>query len=126
MTYLDSLTEDDYYFLVDLNGTLAHHEKGAPVFTAAGEPLIGKPIKRMVDRVRRLMDQGTSVRILCAAVSEDTPRAEKLRSAVKDWTKKHLGRALPVTATVTPRCIGIWNDKARGVVRNTGKFTDER
>lgn len=116
---------DGYYFLVDFNGTLAHHEKGAKVIDGDGEPILGAPIKRMVERVKRLIASGMEVRIQCGTVGEGGKNGEKMSAAIREWCKKHLDQECAVTGTITPKCLGVWNDKARGVIRNTGRFVDE-
>lgn len=117
--------DEGYYFLVDFNGTLAWHDKGAKVIGEDGKPLLGKPIKRMVDRVKKLLASGMGVKIQCGTVGAGGPNGEKMAAAIREWTKAHLGQELEVTGSITPRCLGIWNDKARGVIRNTGRFVDE-
>jgi hypothetical protein len=121
----DKTAEGGYYFLVDFNGTLAWHDKGAKVIDENGKPLLGKPIPRMVTRVKKLLDSGMGVRIQCGTVGLGGPNGDKMAAAIKEWCVLHIGRELPVTGSITPKCIGVWNDKARGVVRNTGRFVDE-
>lgn len=114
------------YFWVDLNGTLCHHEKGALVFDEAGNFLIGKPINKMVRRVRRWLSEGMEVRIMSGSVGLGGDKAASAQKAIREWCREHFGRELKVTATITPRCIGIFNDKAHEVIRNTGRLRNEK
>lgn len=122
----DEEFDEPPYYWVDLNGTLCYHEKGEPVFDAEGKFIIGKPINRMVRRVRKLLAEGLAVKIMSGSVGLGGEKAAEAERSIRAWCKTHIGRELPVSATITPRCLGMWNDKARGVLRNTGFFKDER
>lgn len=111
-----------YYFLVDFNGTLVHHERGGKVVDDDGKVYIGPPIPGMVARVRKLLDRGTEVRIMCGTVGEGGPKGEAMAKAIRAWCKEHLGRELEPTGTITTKCLMIWNDKAKEVIRNEGRF----
>lgn len=121
----DNTDDEPYYILVDFNGTLAKHDKGAKIFDDEGKPLIGEPIKRMVDRVRKRIDKGMRVKIQCGTVGAGGEKGAKMAEAIKAWAKEHIGHDLEVTGTITPRCLEVWNDKARKVVRNEGRFDGE-
>lgn len=118
--------DEEPYFWCDLNGTLVFHEKGTPVFDAEGRFIIGKPVNRMVRRIRRMLSEGMKIKIMSGSVGLGGNKAETAERTIKDWCKEHLGRELEVTATITPRCLGIFNDKAIPIVRNTGRVRGER
>lgn len=98
---------------VDLDGTLAHYSgwKGTE---------IGEPVPLMLARVRAWLDEGLDVRIFTARVFDD-PDGEHLFE-IGLWCKKHLGRVLPVTCTKDYQMIELWDDRAVGVIPNTGKI----
>ncbi len=97
---------------VDFDGTLATYSSGQ-------YPALGDPIPLMVERVRRWLAQGIEVRIL-------TARAADRRSvpAVRAWCLTHLGRDLEVTDRKDFDMIELWDDRAIGVLCNTGRRAD--
>lgn len=116
---------EPFYTLVDFNGTLVHHERGGKVVDDDGTVHIGEPIPRMVEKVKKLLAQGMTVKIMCGTVGEGGPKGEKMAAAIREWTREHLGEECEPTGTVTTRCLMIWNDKAKEVVRNAGRFRHE-
>jgi len=102
---------------VDLDGTLAIWEP-----TDNYDPtIIGNPIQPMVDRVKNWLANGIEVRIFTARVTEDGYRnIELVRSAIQDWCEIHLGQRLKVTNIKDYGLIKLWDDRAVGVIPNTG------
>lgn len=113
---------------VDLDGTLAQY--GGWV----DEMHIGEPIPLMIERVRGWLAEGREVRIFTARVADagvvlfnkdathrDVPA---VINAIQDWTEKHLGKRLPVTATKDFGMIELWDDRAVQIIANTGKRAD--
>ena len=96
---------------VDLDGTLAN-------YTTFGDGFIGDPIPRMVERVKRWIDEGYDVRIFTARVTHPEQKNEVQK--IKDLCILHLGKELPVTATKDWQCLEIWDDRAVQVLANTG------
>ena len=102
---------------VDLDGTLAHYEGWD-----GGK--IGKPIKPMVERVRRWILDGKEVRIFTARVSAKNQSVEevfKQRHLIENWCIEVLGVALPVTCEKDYMMIDLWDDRCHQVESNTGK-----
>lgn len=98
---------------VDLDGTLAEYD------TWRGVSHIGKPIPKMVDRVKRWLSQGIEVRIFTARVfGED--RAVVI-APIKAWCLEHIGQELPITCTKDYGMVELWDDRAVQVVPNTGE-----
>lgn len=102
---------------VDLDHTLAHYEPGM-----AGLNQIGKPIPRMVRRVRRWLAAGREVRIMTARVNKipgwDHEAQHKL---VGDWTVQVFGQRLQVTNEKDLAMIELWDDRAVRVEADTGR-----
>ena len=106
-----------YTFCVDLDGTLAHWERVEDYNPC----IIGKPIEKMVERVKSWRANGIEVRIFTARVTEDGHRnIEDVRSAIQDWCELHIGERLPVTNIKDYGLIKLWDDRAVGVIPNTG------
>jgi len=117
---------------VDLDGTWAYvdpdHNSKWDINT------IGEPIQETTDRVIRAIQEGYEVKVFTARVGTgrglspisglvDTPEfAEHQRKLIQDWTEKVIGVRLPVTAQKDWAMIELWDDRARQVVTNTGKF----
>ncbi len=89
---------------VDLDGTLA-----TPSQSYDGTA-IGKPIPKMLAKVKALLDAGTKVRIFTARVADDVDG--KKAAAIKAYTREHLGQELLVTNEKDPGMIELWDDRA--------------
>lgn len=61
------------------------------------------------------------VKIFTARVAE----GQRAVPYINEWCREHLGMALAVTNEKDFACDEIWDDRARQVVKNTGKFVDE-
>lgn len=105
---------------VDLDGTLAVYDKWR------GADHIGEPVSAMVERVKRWLSQGLTIKIFTARISHDgTPGrvAEALSAqvAINSWCSKHIGRELPVANVKDYAMIELWDDRAVQVEANTGR-----
>jgi len=98
---------------VDLDGTLARYTEWK------GRGHIGAPIKPMVDRVKAWLADGKKVKILTARASGDDGKA---RYHIDKWCMAHIGQVLPITCVKDMYCTAIYDDKAKGVTKNTGKI----
>ena len=105
------------YYAVDLDGTLAHYEGWSPE--------IGKPIPKMIKRVKKWLEEGKEVRIFTARVSRfhDTTNEEvaAIRLKIQKWCVEHLGKQLEVTNIKEHGLVELWDDRAVQVIPNTGK-----
>lgn len=117
----------------DLDATLAHYDEWK------GVTYIGKPIPKMLDRLKRHLEKGDEVRIFTARVwplgtdeaiqtREHVQRmieAKRARTAIRRWSKEHIGRHLPITCVKDPNMKTLYDDRARQVEANTGKVVGE-
>lgn len=105
--------EEDGWIGVDLDGTLAKHTgyKGATK--------IGEPIPAMVNRIRRWVGHGKKVKIFTARADD-----ERSVNAIKKWLKDNELPDLEVTNLKDCKMTELWDDKAIGVVKNTGKVKE--
>ncbi len=105
------------WFAVDLDGTLAFYDgyKGN---------VIGEPIPKMADRVKRWLSEGRTVKIMTARVapkdSQTPEEVEEIRTMIEDWCEKHLGQRLEVTNEKDHAMIQLWDDRCVQVIPNTG------
>lgn len=97
----------------DFDGTLAFHKPGMEV--------LGKPIPRMLRRIKKHLADGHAVEIFTARAKD-----HKEISRIQDWTEKHLGRRLPVTNVKKHYFTKMYDDRAEGVEANTGRLRGER
>lgn len=92
----------------------------------------GVPIASMVERVKAWLATGTRIRIFTARVagemtgggSHDYQQAQDERVYIQRWCVEHVGQALPVTCVKDMDMIELWDDRAVGVVPNTGERAD--
>lgn len=107
------LEQEKGYIAVDLDGTLARYTgwKGATK--------IGKPIPRMVKRVRRWVGHGRKVKIFTARADD-----ERSVNAIKKWLKDNELPDLEVTNLKDKDCIEFWDDRAKAVEKNTGRLKE--
>lgn len=101
---------------VDLDGTLVQWNPGH----GFDHESIGKPIPKMVNRVRQWLSQGITVKIFTARATEP-----KAKHWVEKWTIDTFGQQLEVTATKDYLMIELWDDRAVQVEQNTGEAIEE-
>jgi hypothetical protein len=113
------MTKTHKTIAVDFDGTLADDSR-------VKYPDLGPPIPTMVERVRGWIQDGHTVKIFTARLAQKDRDAEKQQvKALTEWldlinlTQKD-GRPLVLTATKLPEFDEFWDDKAVGVIRNTG------
>ena len=129
---------------VDLDGTLAHYDE------FEGPAVIGRPVGKMIDRVRPWIERGTDVRIFTARVwpivgviwpdmdvatapMVSAPRGVTLLEhgrriteagiaavSIRRWCELHLGRVLPITCCKDYSMVELWDDRVVQVIKNTG------
>lgn len=117
---------NESWIAVDLDGTLAHYESGAQWDGYS----IGKPIPKMIERVKQLLNDGKNVKIFTARISKNgDPRGvenvEKIIGLIQDWCEEHIGQRLEVVNEKDYFMVELWDDRARQVVQNEGVFIDE-
>lgn len=105
----------------DLDGTLAEHAEGAGIDT------IGRPIPTMVERLKQHRADGYQVKIVTARVCDMGGIDQKARQAsmIAAWCLEHLGFEPEVTNEKDFAMIALYDDRAIGVVRNTGRIEAE-
>lgn len=113
------------WIAVDFDGTLAHYDGWK------GDEL-GAPIPKMLERVKRWIAQGKTVKIFTARVGatglltsvsvDDQAFADHQRKIIQDWCVAHIGVPLEVTATKDFGMIELWDDRAVGLESNTGEI----
>lgn len=106
--------------LVDLDGTLAHHDQ------YMGATFIGEPIKPMIDRVKRWLNKGIKVKIFTARSNPTDPSSKQAIPAIKEWSKKIFGQELEVCCDKDYTAWQIWDDRAVQIIPNTGLRADGR
>lgn len=108
------MDDEQSYIAVDLDGTLALHEKWQ------GPHIIGEPISEMIEKVKEWLAEGKRVKLFTARFSVVEQRAEFLTAWIP-WSQKHLGQVLEVTCTKEIHAVEFWDDKAVRVFLNQGK-----
>lgn len=102
------------WYGVDLDGTLALYDEWR------GPEHIGEPIPLMLGRVQAWLEQGETVKIFTARAASTYEHRDAAINAIQDWTEKHLGVRLEVTAEKDFGMKQLWDDRARQVKENTG------
>ena len=118
---------------VDLDGTLAEYDGWK------GPDHIGTPVPAMVERVKAWLAEGKRVKIFTArcwpigTTSALTPtdearerveEANRAIATIQEWSKKHIGKVLPITCIKDYGMVELWDDRAVQVVKNTGARAD--
>ena len=109
---------------VDLDGTLAQFDKWN------GPTSIGKPVYKMVQKVKKWLARGDKVVIFTSRIYPDinftkANECEAAKKAVEDWCVKHVGTKLEVTCNKGLFEI-LYDDRGEHIVKNTGETTEER
>lgn len=114
------MSEPKGWIGVDLDGTLAEYT------TWKGVEHIGEPIPLMLQRVKKWLAEGKDVRIFTARVGAQCTLGQQLEATgyIMAWCAKHLGQAIPVTATKDFAMKELWDDRCVQVIPNTGLRAD--
>lgn len=124
------LSEDDPGWIgVDLDGTLAIYDE----WTAWD--VFGEPIPLMVDRVKRWLAEGRTVKIFTARVdglldkclvTGETVTTQMMTMAIQDWLVRRADLPrLAVTCMKDHRMVELWDDRCVQVLPNTGRTLAE-
>lgn len=105
------------HILIDLDKTLAVYNTGD--YSIHGSTHIGPPIPESAAMVRGWISEGKDVRIFTARASEGS---REINNAIEQWCLKHLGKILPITNCKTYESEAIYDDIAKQMIPNTGKF----
>jgi phosphoribosylamine--glycine ligase len=109
--------ERDGWIGVDLDGTLAEY--------GGWSDDIGAPIPKMVQRVKRWINEGKEVRILTARGSVDGKgESAKYVQLMKiyDWIEDNIGEPLEVTSKKDPEMLRLYDDRVKQVEAGTGEL----
>lgn len=101
------------WIAVDLDGTLAHYEPGQ------GVKFVGSVIEPMKERVLNWLRSAKTVKIFTARVSVSEDAVEQ-RAMIQDWLEANGMPRLEVTCIKDIFMAELWDDRAIGVIRNTG------
>lgn len=102
------------YIGVDLDGTLAQYDHWR------GIAHIGEPVPEMVDKVKRGIAGGKNFRIFTARAHD-----KEAIPYIKEWLLKNGLPDFEVTNEKNYDMYEFWDDRAKQVIPNTGKFLDE-
>lgn len=106
---------------VDLDGTLAHYDGWQ------GVDNIGAPIPLMVERVKRWLREGKTVKIFTARMhGHGAPLIPSgfadVVTPIQNWCRQHIGQVLEVTNVKDFSMLELWDDRAYRVEINTGRI----
>ena len=99
---------------VDFDGTLVSNYDGSMED-------IGTPIPAMMTRVKEFLKRGVEVRIVTARAVYGQKEIDKIQL----WLVEHGLPKLKVTAQKDPAMLLLFDDRAIGVVSNTGQLSEE-
>lgn len=106
----------------DLDGTIAEYGEWR------GPEVIGKPIPKMIEKLKDYLNRGFKVKILTARVAGrlygDDPELEPYlaQQAIIKWCKKHIGQELEVTAYKDYAMLFFYDDRCVQVEKDTGEI----
>lgn len=109
----------DSWIGVDFDGTLCTY--GGDIKYEKYR-VTGEPIPAMVDRVKTWLKAGIKVKIFTARAFHQDPI---INDMIQDWCEKHIGERLEVTCVKDFAMIELWDDRAVGVEKNTGRIKTE-
>lgn len=95
---------------VDLDGTLAEY--------SGWSNEIGLPIPKMVQRVKRWINEGKDIRILTARGTSSKKHKQLIK--IHEWVKEHIGTPLEITSEKDFQMILLYDDRVIQVDANEG------
>jgi hypothetical protein len=104
---------------VDLDGTLAVYN-----YDPNDPNHIGDPIPSMVERIKKWLQEGTTVKIFTARAAKKLIKGTRKEQKVliHCWLKKHGLPLLEITNEKDYGMIELWDDRAISVETNTGRI----
>lgn len=112
--------KDTAWIGVDLDATLAVYDGWH------GALHIGAPIPLMVERIKKFIADGYTVKVFTARMSEPDEDVRKACvEAIGDWTEKHIGTRLAVTNVKDYSMLECFDDRIKQVVPNTGVLMED-
>jgi hypothetical protein len=78
--------------------------------------------------VKAWLAEGKTVKILTARINVPSAPFHDMHAAacaIREWTKEHIGQELDVVCSKDTDMIELWDDRAVGVVPNTGEMKTE-
>lgn len=105
------------WIAVDFDGTLSTHGRTDPNDQYA----VGKPIPKMLERVKDWVAQGKTVKIFTGRLGGDGDK-DKHKAAISAFLKENGLPDLEVTNIKDHHMEELWDDRAIGVVKNTGEI----
>ena len=104
---------------VDFDGTLAEYH---------GPNTIGKPVPAMVERVKKWLAAGKTVRVVTARVNSRVEAGVRYLQTliVQKFCEDNIGQRLEVTAEKDYEMLELWDDRAVSVETNTGRIRSEQ
>jgi hypothetical protein len=104
---------------VDLDGTLAVYDKWVDITH------IGKPVPKMLERVKNWIKNGKTVKIFTARVSSnDSNLNDEIVSHIHKWCEENGLPALEVTCKKDFGMITLYDDRCVQVRMNTGELVE--
>lgn len=104
----------------DYDGTLFTH-------TTEDNPVVGEPIKPMIERLKTLLNQGIRCKILTARVSSIEKNVQFQERVIRKSLVKEVGEKaanIEVTAEKDYLMMEFYDDRARQVIKDTGITID--
>lgn len=112
-------TNGEAFIGVDFDGVLVEFVEWS------GHTSFGRPIFSMVERVQQMLKKGKRVKIFTARVHPEYEGADEVRQEIEKWCEEHLGQKLECTAMKDFRMVEFWDDRAVGVLINSGNATED-
>lgn len=111
---LRKTADDKGWIGCDLDGTLAHYVSGNFC-----KNIIGDPIPKMLERVKKWIEEGKTVKIVTARATD--PKSIPI---IEKWLTKYGLEGLEVTNQKDVSMTELWDDCAIQVIPNTGERVD--
>lgn len=105
------------YIGVDLDGTLVLNSDWQ------NPEHVGRPVPRMLARVKRWLAEGREVRIITARANANGRKpgeAQRILDAIRGWCREHIGQELQISCCKDCAMLELWDDRAVQVVPDTG------
>lgn len=87
---------------------------------------VGEPIPLMLAVLKQHLAAGHDCNVLTARVhpSHTPEEVAAARVAIQQWCRKYVGQELPITCMKDPRMVLLYDDRACGILPNTGLRAD--
>lgn len=85
---------------------------------------IGEPVESIVELAKSLIGNSVKIKIFTSRVNSSNPMRRVAERAIREWTRRHIGMALPSTSEIDHLCLDMFLADCHQVIPDKGKILE--